>query len=668
MSPTSERARLAGLGLRLTDLRGAWITAALVFAAYLATMAHDLTFYDSPELALVAWQLGIGHPIGEPLHTLLGFVFAHLPGVSAHVGLTTFSASMGALSVVPAWSLSEALCPTALCPTAPALRGSMLRGLALVGIGCSMLAWEPASRVEVYTLASFAGLWAIAHAARADLARPGPALACGIALGLAASSHAVIAVASALAIAPRFVAAARAAPSPRSALLATGLVIGGGALGLLPFATLPLVGADPMRFAWGAPTHLDAFLAYLRGADYVHNQQITWSGWLEHALALVMWGLSNATLVIWLVGAAGFVALARSQPGLPGAPVIAAAILGGFVAANVVFHVGVPDYRGYFLVPWWLGGAGIAAAVGHGLASDGAVTKQRAKLGIALAVLPALALLASPTHLMGRRDDPSLAAGLANGALRAAPRNAIVVAEADHWVAPLLFVQEAQGLRPDVVIVPHGLAASRWYWEHLWARHPDLVRIPLEGGGRDGRIARLAASNPSRPVLVESASMAERLGRAPCGVGWLVWTDGACDRAPPDPDLASARLAALAPFEGDALEVASRVGETRGEALWRLGRGGEAARAFVAGLSESGIGPVLPEGLPDAAPPLTGPVPAWSRDVAIHDPARNLVLSGLLLHALGRPRDALQRVDLAVGLGLVEASGVRARIMAPPRP
>ena len=55
------------LGLRIAHPDAAWLSAVGTFAIYLLTMAHDLTFYDSPELALVAHQLGVGHPTLEKL-------------------------------------------------------------------------------------------------------------------------------------------------------------------------------------------------------------------------------------------------------------------------------------------------------------------------------------------------------------------------------------------------------------------------------------------------------------------------------------------------------------------------------------------------------------------------------------------------------------------------
>ncbi|HJL19164.1 MAG TPA: DUF2723 domain-containing protein, partial [Sandaracinaceae bacterium LLY-WYZ-13_1] len=186
---------IARLGLPLGRPRAAWGTAGVLLAVYAVTMARGPTFYDSPELALVAHELGVGHPIGQPLHTLVGWLFAHLPGVPPHVGLTLMSALFGALAVLPAWSLSERFAPPADRPLA-----SLGRALALAGFGLSLVAWEPATRVEVYTLAAFGALWTLARAT--DARTFGAWLGVGVALGLTASTHAVMAASAALALIP----------------------------------------------------------------------------------------------------------------------------------------------------------------------------------------------------------------------------------------------------------------------------------------------------------------------------------------------------------------------------------------------------------------------------------------------------------------------------------
>ena len=57
-------------------------TGVAALAVYLFTLAPGLTFIDSGELATVTSVLGIAHPTGYPLFTLIGWVFAHFPAGS----------------------------------------------------------------------------------------------------------------------------------------------------------------------------------------------------------------------------------------------------------------------------------------------------------------------------------------------------------------------------------------------------------------------------------------------------------------------------------------------------------------------------------------------------------------------------------------------------------
>ncbi len=50
-----------------------------VFLIYLQTIASTVGFIDSGELATVPYVLGIAHPTGYPLWTLVTHIFSHLP-------------------------------------------------------------------------------------------------------------------------------------------------------------------------------------------------------------------------------------------------------------------------------------------------------------------------------------------------------------------------------------------------------------------------------------------------------------------------------------------------------------------------------------------------------------------------------------------------------------
>lgn len=66
-----------------TDLKKIFLYRILSFAVpfvfYLITLAPDVTFIDAGELAAVASKLGIAHPTGYPLFTVLGKIFTLIP-------------------------------------------------------------------------------------------------------------------------------------------------------------------------------------------------------------------------------------------------------------------------------------------------------------------------------------------------------------------------------------------------------------------------------------------------------------------------------------------------------------------------------------------------------------------------------------------------------------
>ena len=51
----------------------------IVFIIYLITLAPSVVQIDSGELAAVQLTLGIAHPTGYPLYTILGYLFSLIP-------------------------------------------------------------------------------------------------------------------------------------------------------------------------------------------------------------------------------------------------------------------------------------------------------------------------------------------------------------------------------------------------------------------------------------------------------------------------------------------------------------------------------------------------------------------------------------------------------------
>ncbi|HJZ86069.1 MAG TPA: DUF2723 domain-containing protein [Polyangia bacterium] len=645
------RPRGAGsLWLPLQDRLFVWGAAALLLIYCCATLARDLSPYDSAELALAAYQGGLGHPPGQPLHTMIGWLCSHVPGVRPLVALSLLSAVPAALTLLPVASLAEGLCER---PAAP-------RVAAITVLGVHAALWEPATRVEIYSLATLLALWA---AARLFARAPG-FLATGLALGLAAAVNPVIAALVALSSVPALV-------GERVSGRALAHLAGGGVLGLLPYLYVPLIARrDAAVFVWGAPRGGAALVRFLRAADFSQNAGVSVGTWVRHLGEWTAWSARQGILPLVLVGLFGHLWLGRRAAGrapgcAPGpglgrvfAPLLTMLTL-GFLALNVVWRLDNPDYLGYLAAPLFVLVAGAGGAVAA-IAARGA--RFRVYGWLLTIVLAADAVLAPPALFARTRGHDRAMRLLAEGALGAAPTGALVVVASDHWVFPLLWLQEAEAQRPDVVIVPYGLASSSWYWEHLFRRHPDLERIELRApGGTVGRVRRLLSAHPARAVLVERFALAAELGLIVCADGWLLRADAAC--AEPGPlDDAPTRLLAAALAEVGAGSPASdgvltQVAFDRGEALWRLGHGAAALEAFLAGVParERPAPTALDQAALERVPPLRGRLSAWQRQSALGDPARNLLLAGLLLRAAGDTAGAERHFRAAAMLGLPEA-------------
>ncbi|MFY8161856.1 MAG: DUF2723 domain-containing protein [Candidatus Kapaibacteriota bacterium] len=78
------------------------------FLMYYLTLAPDVMFTDSGELAAAAHTLGITHPTGYPLFTLLGYIWSHLPiGGSVIFKMNMFSAYWASLSSVMMYLIAK---------------------------------------------------------------------------------------------------------------------------------------------------------------------------------------------------------------------------------------------------------------------------------------------------------------------------------------------------------------------------------------------------------------------------------------------------------------------------------------------------------------------------------------------------------------------------------
>ena len=136
---------------------------AIPLAIYLASAYRDVMYWDIGEMDTVPYILGIAHPPGYPLYTLIGWVFTHV------LPLGSVAFRMSALSAL-------ALAATCWFVWRIVVDGG---GDALGGLGAALLfafgedTWAHATRAEPHALVALAAVallcfllrW-LAHAAR----------------------------------------------------------------------------------------------------------------------------------------------------------------------------------------------------------------------------------------------------------------------------------------------------------------------------------------------------------------------------------------------------------------------------------------------------------------------------------------------------------------------
>jgi len=451
------------------------------FALYIATRAPDLTFIDSGELAAAAATLGIAHPTGYPLYTLLGRALCAIPGPLAPITrLTLFSAVTGAGAAVLIQATGRRLLAEMGLPRRAATAGGLAAGLLLAA---GRTAWEQSVIVEVYALHLFlvaALVYLALHVATADADRGGGgsdllllAFGAGLALGNHLSTLFLLPALAYLIVRARgWAEIRRAGPVLALAFLA----------GASIYAYLPLRSALDPPLDWGDPAEsIGAFYRHATGAVYrvwFLSSTAVAGKQLIRFIELVAVDMTPLALI---PAAIGLVVLWRRARRVAEATTLLF-LLNVAYAVNYDIH----DIDSYFLPAFlamalWAGagiGAAIAAAgrgatAGRDAEGRGATVPPAALAAAALA-LPLIAMAwnfraadQSTNHLVPDYTTAML------GSLE--PRAVILSRQWDHFCSASMYEQLVRGRRQDVTVIEKELLRRRWYLKQLARRDPQLM-------------------------------------------------------------------------------------------------------------------------------------------------------------------------------------------------
>ena len=526
--------------------------AVIALAVYWPTLATGLVWGDGPELAAVAASLGIAHPTGYPLFTLLAHGFTRLDvGGLAIRGpafqVTVFCALCMALTA----GLMQVLLRGWLGVGTPGAGDAtdqpsttVLDGLSVAGalaFAFSLGPWSHATTTEVYPLQVLLQMSVFLMTSRLLLAPPEgskvPRAAALVALFGLALGHHLLALALVPLVAGVWFEAWRTGRTKSMRLVsATGIAL---LVAALPLLYLPLRAAQRPAINWGDPSTAGRLVDHLSGGDYVENLWLAQEpgtpfrteGLLAHlarrgqrivayllgqvvpadGLPFAVWGMALLLgLAGWVVGGR---ALARASPrlalGLGAAMVLYA---GAVTTYNIVDIV---DYQlGLFALLWpvlWLGGCRLVLA--------GSSRWRPARLALLLFLLLLPLALALGNRGVSDRSDFHLPDRFAERLMARLPHHTILLTQGQLVTSSAWYQQEALGRRRDVLVVCVDFLGRPWYPDTFTTERLDGRKVPTTpelGVGTELRatLVELARNNPATPLLtLASPRQAAYLGR-----------------------------------------------------------------------------------------------------------------------------------------------------------
>jgi hypothetical protein len=476
--------------------RDAFFMGLAALVLYAITLYPDVAGGDSGELTAAVATGGVIHPPGYPLYALLGKLFLLLPHGTVAWRMNFMSAAC------------DAAAAGILCAAVARWSGSRVAGVVTGALFASAPGiWRYAICAEVFALdnllVALLLLLAVLYARDRDRRY---AMAGALVAGLGMSNHQTFAFTLVPFVVWALWFGREQLLRPRVAAGLLGLF----ALGLVPYAELPVAASRHAAVTWGAADTWHGFWTHVLRREYgtlrlapegvagAPDRLETLGAWARDVVEQVgWWGLP-------LAGVGVVASLRTSRESRLGVALVAAPVL-AVATMCTLGNLPVRDalHRGIVARFWQQPDVYVFVACGCALAWMQRSVPRWAAFSVAamLAVLPA----ALRFRAMDRHGS-TLVRSYGAEMLRAAPPGALLLTKGDLITDTVRYLQAAEGARPDVRVVDQELLGNAWYPPLVVEAHPD-IRLP---GARRASAARyvtsmkllLDANVDARPVLV----------------------------------------------------------------------------------------------------------------------------------------------------------------------
>jgi len=492
---------------------------------YLATTATSILGHDAAEFATIYADGGYAHPPGYPLYSMYLRAMAWLPVAEPAAGAAIATALLGVAAVVVLYRTLRSW---------RAGRFGAIFGALTFGLASHV--WLYHTQPEVFALNHLlaAGLlW---------LAGPDPpargwrrVVALGLVAGLGLSHHHTIVLMAPVGFWGVYCGLSESDLSRPATLTAGAAAL---AVGLTPYAYLPIVHASDLGWHWGAPDDLSGILHLFLRRDYgtfsmASSEQPI--GAVPHIGYLVRAACRDLLYLPVAFALVGLVQMFRSDA-LP--PRLGIAGLGASLVLTGPFFVSLltrpPDglnatlIRRFHLLPELH--LAVLAGIGAGVVlrrySVGRLVRGTLLVGFVIAAF------GTGLPILDQHHAPTVDSYI-HDTFEPLPPDSVVLGTGDHALFGALYFQRALDRRDDVLFIAPQMLAHRWYHE----RTLDSSDMAFDYRGTDIDTDRLfrAIFRQNRPLFVTRRFHDDLLTRwraAPYGTLIQVFPP---DQSPPAP-------------------------------------------------------------------------------------------------------------------------------------
>jgi hypothetical protein len=443
-------------------------------------MAPSVSFIDSGELATVCIKLGIAHPTGYPLFTLLGHIFSFIPFPEAVFRLSFMCCVLSSLAVSLFFNmlvfifrdlnLSSKKDSSVKYSSAKGLDDLVIYIISLFSsaiLAFSITFWNVANSLEVYSLHAFfiiAIMFVILKAShltfRNDNQKEKYWILFGFLVGMTFSNHMSSLFLSLGCIYLYFSVNGFSKESfKRLAVLGIFFII---AFSIYIYYPLR---ADNLWISWGYPKNWDNFIRHISGKQFsvwmFSSTEVT-SKQFSYFIKAFPKEFYYFPLILSIIG---IIEIFKSQRRFFYFTLLLFAF-NVFYAINYDIH----DIDTYFLLAYIINTIWIAFGI---LFIVKKFKNNKLQISIAFIIIPVIILFANYNE--NDESDNYYVKDYTMNVFNSAPGKSLIISSQwDFFVSASWYYQMVYGMRPDLVIIDKELLRKTWYIRHIKIHYPEI--------------------------------------------------------------------------------------------------------------------------------------------------------------------------------------------------